>query len=348
MAGGRGTRFWPLSRTNRPKQLLPLASDVSLLRETVDRVLPLVGPDRILVITSGDLADPIAAQLPELDPRQIVAEPVGRNTAPCAVLGVGLATAMAGEGPVALLPADHAIPDDDTFRDQLATAFARTDEGAEVVTFGIPPTRPETGYGYLETDPSTAGMAQRPGICFVEKPDRVRAQEYLESGRHFWNSGIFVWNSAAFTRHAKALAPAIVSCLEPAIVAYGTEGFAAALDTAYQQCPAESIDYAVMEKLPGFEVLVARFHWSDLGSWSAWGDLAPELGEGNRGTAELIDLDSRDNVIHAPGKQVSLVGVEGLVVVDTGDALLICRREDDQRVKDIIARLEDSGRRDLL
>ncbi|MBD3222392.1 NTP transferase domain-containing protein [bacterium] len=350
MAGGRGTRFWPLSRRQRPKQLLPLASDRSLLRETFERVAPLVGPQRVLVITSGDLAAPTAAELPELPAANVIAEPVGRNTAPCAVLGMGIAARLAPGQPVALLPADHLIPDDGVFREQLAAAFARADEAGGVVTFGIPPTRPETGYGYLEVGPPAEHAPDdlRPGVAFVEKPDRARAEQYLLDGCHLWNSGIFVWSAGAFARAVVTHIPDVVERLAPAIAAHGTAGFPAALESAYEDCPAESIDYAVMEKLPSFEVMEARYGWSDLGSWSAWGDLAPELPDAGRGMGQVVGLDSADNVVHAPDKLVALIGVRDLVVVDTGDALLICPRSSDQKVKEVLARLEADRREDLL
>jgi mannose-1-phosphate guanylyltransferase len=349
MAGGRGTRFWPLSRTDRPKQLLPLAGELSLLRATFERLVPLVGPERIMVVTSGDLAAPIADELPELPIDRIVAEPVGRNTAPCAVLGLGLVARYAGQAPVALLPADHAISDDAVFRAQLAEAFALARAEATVVTLGIPPTRPETGYGYLEIDPRTGAAADRAeGRAFVEKPDAARAAEYLAGGRHLWNSGIFVWDAGAFGRAAAAHLPEVVAAMAPAIAAHGGGGFAAALAAAYADCPSVSIDHAVMEKLDRFTVLRARFGWSDLGSWRAWGDLAPELGGGNRGTCEVLALESGGNVLHAKDKLVALIGVRDLIVVDTGDALLICRADLDQQVKDLTDLLAERGRRDLL
>lgn len=349
MAGGRGTRFWPLSRTERPKQLLSLASPVSLLRDTYERVAPVVGTDHVLVVTSGELAGPIAADLPELPGERIVAEPVGRNTAPCAVLGAGLAARLAPGAPVALLPADHAVPDTEVFRTQLAAALDRAAATRSVVTLGIPPTRPETGYGYLEIGPADAGQPDfRPGVAFVEKPDAARAERYLAGGRHLWNSGIFVWDAGAFRAAAGRHVPEIVACLEPAVAAWGTAGFPAALAAAYARCPAVSIDYGIMERLSSFEVLGARFRWSDLGSWRAWGELAPELAGGNRGLADLLSIDSHGNVIHVEGKLVALVGVSGLVIVDTGDALLVCRTTADQRVKEIIDRLAQDGRREFL
>jgi mannose-1-phosphate guanylyltransferase len=348
MAGGRGTRFWPLSRTASPKQLLPLIGGRSPLRETYERVAPLVGPGRIVVITSGSLGDAVRAELPELPAEHVICEPEGRNTAPCAVLGAGIAGRIDPDAPFALLPADHLIPDAGNFRTQLAAAFARAAAGTTVVTLGIAPDRPETGYGYLEAaaDPDAGGF--RRGLAFVEKPDRQTAAEYIRSGRYFWNGGIFVWNPRRFAEAAATHLPRVVELLAPAVAAFGTADFPAALQGGYGECPADSIDYAVMEKLPEFEVLPAGFRWSDLGSWDAWGDEAPALEGGNRGEADLLAVDAAGNVVRAPGKLVALVGVEGLVVVDTADALLVCRKADAQKIKDIIARLEEQDRRKFL
>lgn len=347
MAGGRGTRFWPLSRAARPKQLLPLAGGRTLLRETCARLFPLVGPERILVVTNAAQAAATAAELPELPAGRIVAEPVGRNTAACAALGVLLAERIAGPGPVALLPADHLIPDGDILRDQLAAAFAHATATGAAVTFGIPPTRPETGFGYIETGAGT-GDGPLPGLRFVEKPDAPTAAAWLAGGRHLWNSGIFVWESGAFVRALDAHLPGLTARLAPAVAAHGTAGFAAALAAAYADCPSVSIDVGVMEKLAGFAVVRAAFRWSDLGSWNAWGELAPELPGGNRGEAEVYAVGASGNIVHAPGRTVALVGVAGLVVVETPDALLVCRADDAQRLKEVIALLESGRRDDLL
>lgn len=348
MAGGRGTRFWPLSRTDRPKQLLALASGKSLLRETFERVEAVVGADRILVVTSGSLTAATSAELPELAAENIITEPRGRNTAPCAVLGMGLAGRIDPTAPVALLPADHFIPDEEIFRNQLTDSFALAATRETVLTLGIPPTRPETGYGYLETSSGDAVGEPVTGLAFCEKPDPQTAESFVKSGRHFWNSGIFIWNPAWFATVADRHLPDVVELMAPAVESFGTSAFAAALEDAYRDCPAESIDFAVMEKLDDFLVLPAAFRWSDLGSWDAWGDLAPELPGGNRGRGNLLAIDSRDNILMSQERLVALVGVEGLVVVDTPDALLVCRRDDAQKIKDIIARLEDQGRSDLL
>lgn len=348
MAGGRGTRFWPLSRTDQPKQLLSLAVGSSLLRDTFDRVVPVVGADRILVVVSGNLAAATRAELPELPSDQVIVEPVGRNTAPCAVLGMGLAGRIDPDAPVALLPADHLIPDDEIFRRQLDQAFAAAAAATTVITLGIVPTRPETGYGYIEIagEPVPGGLSR--GAGFTEKPALPVAEAYVAGGRHFWNSGIFVWNPAWFASVTARHLQGVVDLMAPAVASFGTRGFAAALEVAYRDCPADSIDFAVMEKLTGFDVLAAEFRWSDLGSWDAWGELAAVLPGDNRGRSNLLAVDSRDNILMTGDKTVALLGVSDLVVVDTPDALLVCRKDHAQRIKEIIALLEDAGRQDLL
>jgi mannose-1-phosphate guanylyltransferase len=348
MAGGRGTRFWPLSRTDRPKQLQALASGRSLLRDTFERVVPLVGPERILVIASGNLAVPTRRELPELPPENVIIEPVGRNTAPCAVLGMAVAGRIDPDAPVALLPADHFIPDDADFRRQLQQAFAAAGRQETVLTLGIVPTRPETGYGYLEAGSPAAHGEILPGLAFAEKPDAATAEKYVRGGRHYWNSGIFIWNPAWFKQATATHLPTVVDLMKGPAASFGTEGFPAALEQAYRDCPADSIDFAVMEKLDAFGVLPAAFRWSDLGSWDAWGELAGDLSGGNRGRGDLVAIDSRDNILLAEDKLVALMGVSDLVVVDTPDALLVCRKDQAQRIKEIITRLEESGRKDLL
>lgn len=348
MAGGRGTRFWPLSRTETPKQLQALASPNSLLRDTYERVVPLVGPERILVVTSLALGEATGKALPEVPAVNIICEPVGRNTAPCSVLGMGVARRIDPVAPVALLPADHFIPDETSFRQQLEQAFDRVREDPAVATLGIAPTRPETGYGYLQVASPTAGDAFLKGTAFNEKPDLDTARAYLEDGLHFWNSGIFVWNPDWFVTQVAEHLPEVGELMAPAIESFGTGNFAAELERAYGRCPAESIDVAVMEKLPGFAVLPVRFAWSDLGSWEAWGELASEIAGGNRGSAELLAIDSPGNIVRVPDKLVALLGVRDLVVVDTPDALLICHRDEVQRIKAVTEELEEQGREDLL
>jgi mannose-1-phosphate guanylyltransferase len=343
MAGGRGTRFWPLSRLRRPKQLLPLGTGDSLLRDTWDRVVSVSGPERILVITHASQADAVRAALPELPADHVVAEPCGRNTAPCAALGAALAARLDATAPVALLPADHLIPQAEVFREQFERAFADAAAQGGVGTFGILPDHPATGYGYIETAAGpTADVLV--GRRFVEKPALAAARDYAASGRHYWNGGIFVWGGDALRGELARRIPAVVARIEPAAAAWGAARFDAELAAAYADCPAESIDYAVMEHLRDFRVYPARFGWSDLGSWDAWGEQAQDLGDGNRGRVKrLLTPASKGHIVYAPDKTVALVGVDDLIVVDTDDALLICRKDaaqDVKRVTDLLGRDE--------
>lgn len=346
MAGGRGTRFWPVSRQHRPKQLLALGSERSLLRETFERVVPLFGTRRILVVTNEAQASETARELPELSSAHIIAEPVGRNTAACAALGIALAEKVNGSGPVALVPADHFIPDAEVFRDQLRRALVHASRTGQAVTFGITPYRPETGYGYIEVRDQDEGPLA--GVRFVEKPDRQTAADYVASGRYLWNSGIFVWDSTAFAAALVRHLPSIAAALAEPLALYPGPQFGAALAATYADCPAVSIDVGIMEKLPAFAVFRAAFKWSDLGSWDVWGTVAADLPGENRGRATLYALDSPGNIVYAPGKTVALVGVENLIVADTPDALLICGMQDAQRIKELIGQLERDKRHDLL
>jgi mannose-1-phosphate guanylyltransferase len=247
---------------------------------------------------------------------------------------------------VALLPADHHVPDGDVFRTQLARAFALAAAEPTVVTFGIRPDRPATGYGYIATLPGEGEL--RRGTGFVEKPGRATAEEFLAGGRHFWNSGMFVWNPARFAALADRHLPEVRALMLPAAAALGTDGWEAALTAAYEDCPSDSIDYAVMEKLDDFLVVPADFAWHDLGSWDAWEPLAGALDAGNRGRADLAALDSRGNVVLGHDRLVALIGVDDLVVVDTPDALLVCRKDQAQRIKELTDHLAENGRDEVL
>jgi mannose-1-phosphate guanylyltransferase len=248
------------------------------------------------------------------------------------------------------LPADHLIPDPAIFREQLQTAFADAANDGGVGTFGIRPDHPATGYGYIDTDTDAgAPGGTLTGRRFVEKPPLETARGYLASGRHFWNGGIFVWGGDALRGTLADRLPDVSRRMETAAAAWAGPDFASALAAAYADCPAESIDYAVMEHLRDFRVYPARFGWSDLGSWDAWGAQAPALVDGSRGrVTELLTADADGHIVYAPGKTVALIGVDDLIVVETEDALLICRKDAAQRVKDITDRLEKADKTTLL
>ena len=341
MAGGRGARFWPRSRRAFPKQCVAIGGPDSLIRQTVDRLTPMLPPENILVITGPDMVDAITAQLPDLPPGNILVEPQGRNTAPCVGWGAVEVARRGGRDAVMMvLPADHVITAPDTLRDSLvAAAEAATQTGA-LVTLGITPTHAETGYGYLELGEDAgewSGQTLRVVSCFREKPDAQTAEAYVAGGAHLWNAGMFVFTAGAILEAFAAHLPRSAAALE-AIAADPTS-----LAASWSELEATSIDFGIMERAKTILTVPCDPGWSDVGSWSAAGTLLPAL-EGGRGLVEsLISIDATDNIAYAPGKVVALLGVSGLAVVDAEDALLVMDIERAQDVRAIVAALEEKG-----
>ncbi len=337
MAGGAGTRFWPLSRRARPKQLLPLAGEVSLLAATVRRIAPLVPPERVLVVTAAHLVEASRAELPRVPAENFLAEPAPRNTAPCVGWAAAVVRARDPEGVLAVLAADHHVTDRAAYLASVETALAAAASGA-LVTLGLRPTRAETGYGYLEVGEALGDGSHR-ALRFVEKPDRARAEAFVASGRFLWNSGQFFFRASAvldaIDRHLPALAAGLSS-----MTLGSTESIAAVFPTL----PSISIDHGVMEKADGVRVVPADFGWSDVGSWTTAWELAGKDAAGNGvAGAEAVLLDAAGNYVRAPsGKIVALIGVEDLVVVDTEDALLVMPRS---RAQDVKLAVEALGKR---
>ena len=341
MAGGSGTRFWPLSRRRRPKQVLAIAEPVPLIRATVDRLGDLVPPERILVVTGADQADAIAEALPEVPRENLLLEPVARNTAPCLGLAAVVAASRVPDAVLLNLPADHVIRPADEFRDTARRALARADESGSLLTFGIRPTRPATGYGYIREDRETA-----PGIRsvaeFVEKPDRETAEGYLTLGQYRWNSGMFVWRADAFLSEVARHLPDLSAGLEQ------LRADPDALAEVFPRLPSISVDYGIMEKTDRAEVVAADFTWDDVGSIESLARLLEADEDGNRTRTELLALDSKNVIAVAPeGHLVATLGISDVAVIVTGDATLVCRRRDAQRVKELVARLGEIGREDL-
>lgn len=340
LAGGSGTRFWPASRRLRPKQLLALGGARSLIEETFERLRPFTDPERVWIVTTQELLGAVAERLPEVPRQQILAEPQGRNTAPAIGWALQSMPAEVRQGVVVVLPADHRVRDAEAFRAALDRA-ARAAEGGRVVTLGIRPRRAETGFGYLEIAEETEPNLRRV-VRFTEKPDAATAERLVRAGNYLWNAGIFVFRGDAMLEHLARLAPEVTA---------GLERIAAApdrLSELYPELPAISIDYAVMEKLEDLLAVPTVCGWSDLGSWEA---LAEELArdeEGNASAGEVIAIDARDNVLFAERGAVAVLGVEGLVVVATGDAVLVVPRGRAQEVRRIVDELERRGAEELL
>lgn len=342
LAGGSGTRFWPLSRKNRPKQLLALEGERTLLRDTLERLHPLVGPESVWICTTRALEDAVRRELPEVPPGQILLEPEGRNTAPAIGWSVRSMPEEVRRGPVAVLPADHRIGDPAAFRTVLEQAARAVEEEDRVMTLGVTPRWAETGYGYLELGEGGSDQT-RPVRRFVEKPTPEKADEYVRSGNYLWNAGIFVFRGTTFL--------SILERLQPEL-ARGLEEIAAAphrLGELYGRLPADSIDYAVMEKLEGsISTLPLDCGWSDLGSWAALDEILPRDASGNTGRGDVMAVESGDNLLFSDAGTIAVLGVEGLVVVRTGDAVLVMPKERSQEVRKIVAQLQERGRGDLL
>ncbi|MBI5603356.1 MAG: mannose-1-phosphate guanylyltransferase [Deltaproteobacteria bacterium] len=351
MAGGRGTRFWPRSRTKHPKQLLDIVGTKTILEQTIDRLLPITDWEHILIVTEISQAAAVKDLLPDLPETRLIIEPLGRNTAPCIGLAALILEAIDSSATMAVLPADHFISRVSSFQETLLAAAQAAQQGSPLITLGIPPTFPETGYGYLEKGMKVMevkGHEVWEVKAFHEKPDRIKADAMLKTGRFFWNSGMFVWTVSAILERMARLTPAMYDELIKLKKFMGSPEWAEALTAGYEAMENISIDYAVMERADQVLMLEGDFGWNDVGSWEAVYQLKPKDEKGNCLTGPVFILDSQGCLVHSPQKTVALIGMEDLIVVDTPDALLICPRERAQEVKKIVQLLEDQGKFELL
>jgi mannose-1-phosphate guanylyltransferase len=346
MAGGSGTRFWPLSRKSRPKQFLDIVGAKSMIEETVERLGPLVAPRDILTIADAEQTESLKRLLPGLPRKNFLVEPLARNTAPSLMLVTARVWLDDPEAVVAALAADHLIRDPERFRTVLEAGALAASKGDHIVTFGIPPTFPSTGYGYIHyaEDKARKVSGERffPVLEFKEKPDVATAEGFLADGSYLWNSGMFLWRADTFARKLKKHAPEFYPYWERMLGALKKKDKKALL-RVFEEIPALSIDYALMEKAKGVLVTKGDFGWSDVGAWSSLFDVWPKDEAGNALRGETVALDSGNCLVHSPGKLTVLIGVKDLIVIDTGDALLICRKDLDQKVKDIVEILKKGG-----
>ena len=341
LSGGSGTRLWPLSREAYPKQFLPLAGEHTMLQDTWRRVAPLAGAAPIVVANEEHrfLAGE-QLRLVGVEHADIILEPVGRNTAP-AIAAAALQASADGEDPLLLvLPSDHVVRDPEAFRAAVTEAIPDAEAGA-LVTFGIVPSAPETGFGYIQ---AAEGQGVRQVLRFVEKPDAATARGYLESGGYYWNSGMFLFRASRYLAELERFRPDILSAVRAAFAGAPRDGdFIRLQREAFAACPADSIDYAVMEKTADARVLPVDIGWNDVGSWSALWEVSEQDGDGNARQGDVIAVDSRNSYAYAR-RLVALVGVDDLVVVETDDAVLVARKDRVQQVKDVVARLKSDQR----
>jgi mannose-1-phosphate guanylyltransferase/mannose-6-phosphate isomerase len=346
MAGGSGTRFWPLSREKMPKQLLKIGSEDTLIQLTVDRVLPLVKREHVFIVTNQGLAVDIGTQLTSRFggswERNFILEPEAKNTAPALALSALHLNRIDPDGIMIVLSADHAIRNVEAFRTCIATA-AKAAALDYLVTLGIKPNRPETGYGYIKAG-QPCQEADVDGVCrverFVEKPDLTTAQGYLASGQYYWNSGMFVWKVRTFLKEIERHMPSLHEGLEQVRKSIGSGTETEAVRSMFAQLQSVSVDYGIMEKTDRAAVVPADIGWSDVGSWTALEEVTDKDASGNIIAGNVIDIDSTDSVIYADKRLVATIGLKDTIVVDTPDATLVCSRDRAQDVKKVVDELK--------
>lgn len=351
LAGGSGTRFWPYSRTTYPKQFLALDGPHSLLQNTVRRVTPLIPPERVLVVTAGPLQTQTHAQLPELPPGNILSEPVGRNTAPAIGLAAFHLNALDPDAAMVVLPADHVIPDSTAFCVSIRHALEAAQQHDVLMTLGIHPAFPATGYGYIEAGPC---LPSPPGIQayrvrrFIEKPSAEQAGHLIASGRCYWNCGIFVWPTTTILdelqRHLPDLWQGLKTYMDAQQAGAGTE----VLTQRYTALRSISIDYGVLEHSSRVGVLPVTFAWSDVGSWRSLADLRLPDSDGNVVIGQHLGRDSTGLIVYSPDALTATIGLSDLIIVRLHDALLICPKDRDQEVRDLVDMLRQHGQTDYL
>jgi len=372
LAGGRGTRFWPRSRTRTPKQLLNIVGKQTMLKQTVARLRPLISADRIWSVTNAEQNTALKKQLPAASRKRVITEPIGRNTAAAiALAAIHIRHTAKGDALMAVLPADHYIAQPEKYRGIVAAALNVAREPGRMVVLGIPPTNPETGFGYVERTAETLDSNGFPvfAVCrFTEKPAFAVAQEYVASGNYHWNAGMFFWRVSTFLDNLKRHLPKTHAELEKLATAIGTRSYEKKLRAVYPKLENISVDYAILERAtqqsgaPQVFVIPAEIGWSDIGSWAAVYELlaasggvamglpntAADSSSGNIFATPGTAVDARGNLISVPGKFTALIGTEDLVVVETPDALLICPRTRAQDVAKVVKQLEERKRKDLL
>ena len=350
MAGGRGERFWPRSRKSTPKQFLALTdSEKTMIQSTVERILPLVKMEDIFIATNRDYRDLVRAQLPDLPEENILCEPMARNTAPCIGWGAVEIRRRYGDAHMIVLPSDHLIQQPTLFRSVLKNAMRTADRTDALVTLGIAPSSPDTGYGYIQYDTEDAGENGAFRVKrFVEKPDLETAKKYLASGEYLWNSGMFIWKASSVLREMEEKLPEHYALLRRIAESAGTPGAEAVLEKAFESMKPISIDYGVMEKAENVYVIPSSFGWDDVGSWLAVGRMSPSNEMGNVIQGDVVSIGSTRCIVQGEKRTIAMVGLEDTIIVDTKDALLVCAKDSAGEIKKVLEVLRAVNRTELL
>lgn len=350
MAGGSGTRLWPLSRRSRPKQALRLIGGRTMFQHAVDRLAPLFAPEQIFVVTSAAIAEVLRPQAPELPAENFILEPSGRNSAPAAGLAALHLLRRDGDAVMVMLTADHYISDTAQFRAALAAAGEVAADGT-IVTLGIQPTSAATGFGYIQLGRAQTivnGFRVYASGGFVEKPDRATAERFVEEGRHVWNSGMFIWRADRLMQELASQLPELHGALMRIGEALGTPSAEEVLTREWSTVPNISIDYGIMEHAANVCVIPVEIGWSDIGSWAALAESLPADDGGNVIQAEAVTLDTEGCFLWSEGRLIATIGLRDLVIVDTPDALLICPMHRAQEVRELVDRLKLEGKERFL
>ncbi len=354
MAGGSGTRLWPVSRASAPKQLVRIVGDATMIQATVARLQPYIPPERVLIVTTAALAAETRRQLPALKAEHVIAEPVGRDTAACVALAALVVHRIDPLATMILLPADQVITPAADFQAALAVGVA-TAKAGNLVTFGIQPRSPATGYGYIEIGEAVGSGIGSKDISvnrvarFVEKPDLAHAEQYLAAGTYRWNAGIFCWQAAVVLSELRQHCGWLMDALAPLEAAWGTSRWTTVLDAVYQPLKRISIDYALMEKSARICVVTGTYGWDDVGSWDSLYDHLPADDQGVISRGQTLAIDCHDSLLMAEtGQLIAGIGLNGLSVIVTKDAILVVPKGRSQEVKAVVEALKAQGRSELL
>lgn len=351
LAGGTGERFWPLSRRENPKQFLPLFGKRTMLQLTMNKLNGLIDAKNVFVVTDKAYEGLVVAQLPELPPENIICEPCGRDTAAAVGLAAEHIAHQDPQGVIAVLPADHYVADVEEFRRVLKAGMEVAREGEWVLTIGIRPSRPETGYGYIqqgEQQGERKGTAVYRAVAFHEKPDLDRALEYLDSGNYLWNSGMFIWRVDLIRSLIASFLPKLNAGLAQIAASIDSEEEEQVTAEVYQDLPRISVDYGIMEKCDEVLVIPASFGWDDVGSWTALGRYGEVDQQGNVVKAQGVFVDTHDCLVYAPNRVVATLGVKDLLIVDEGDSILVCHKDRDQEIKKVVEALRQAGHNEVI
>ncbi len=345
MAGGKGARFWPRSREKQPKHLLDIISDKTIIQETVDRIKPLISPENILVVTGRKHAGTLIKQLPEIPPRNIIIEPQGKNTAACIGLAALHIRKIVSDDVMIVLPSDHVIADSEKYLQAIRTAAETATKENGLVTIGIKPSSIQTGFGYIERAELFKTINDEDVFrvkSIREKPDFQQAKIFIESGNFYWNSGMFIWKNSVILKEIGHWLPELHAGLMKIDQALGTPDEAVTISRVYKKLVSISIDYGVMEKADNVFIIPGDFGWSDVGSWDTLADISPKDTKNNSSLSgsRILMEDSDNSLVYNPHKLTALVGVKDLIIVETKDALLICKKGRSQDVKKIVEKLE--------